>query len=169
MQRLVARHHGYDAIDVVGIDGLLELPDLLQGVEGALSFRPLANPQRRAILNCASAVDAAAPASSRSLAWSFKWRRLGRSGGGRDASGCSIDLATSFHRNARCPHIGLKECGKDVTLTGGLLPFPRTGCVLYATATLTQCHGLRSRILRLADAARRFPAGLAASRPVADL
>src|SRR3990170_2393303 len=41
-------------------------------------------------------------------------------------------MATSFHRNARCPHIGLKEGGEDVMLTGGLLPFPRTGCVLYA-------------------------------------
>src|SRR6185503_18350296 len=39
-------------------------------------------------------------------------------------------MATSFHQNARCPHIGLKEGGEDVMLTGGLLPFPRTGCAL---------------------------------------
>src|SRR6185295_14516849 len=41
-------------------------------------------------------------------------------------------MTTSFHRSARCPHIGLKEGGEDLILTGGLLPFPRTGCVLYA-------------------------------------
>jgi hypothetical protein len=52
-------------------------------------------------------------------------------------------MATSFHRNARCPHIGLKEGGEDVMLTGGLLPFPRTGCVLYAKATLSYCAEIR--------------------------
>jgi hypothetical protein len=31
VQRRVARHHGLDAIDVVRVDRLLELPDLLQG------------------------------------------------------------------------------------------------------------------------------------------
>ena len=31
VQRRVARHHGLDAIDVVGVDRLLELPDLLEG------------------------------------------------------------------------------------------------------------------------------------------
>src|SRR5688500_14611316 len=48
-------------------------------------------------------------------------------------------MATSFHRTARCPHIRLKEGGEDLMLTGGLLPFPRTGCVLYAKAILSYC------------------------------
>ena len=48
----------------------------------------------------------------------------------------SIDMATFFHRNARCPHIGLKEGGDDLRLTGGLLPFPRTGCVPHAKTIL---------------------------------
>jgi len=57
-------------------------------------------------------------------------------------------MTTSFHRNARCPHIGLKEGGEDVMLTGGLLPFPRTGRVPYAKAILSYdgshdgCHFL---------------------------
>jgi hypothetical protein len=50
-------------------------------------------------------------------------------------------MGTSFHRNALCPHIGLKEGGEDLMVTGGLLPFPRTGCVLYAKAVLS--YGLR--------------------------
>src|SRR5688500_5896922 len=45
-------------------------------------------------------------------------------------------MATLFHQNARCPHIGPKEGGENRMLTGGLLPFPRTGCVLYARAIL---------------------------------
>src|SRR5688572_13419591 len=45
-------------------------------------------------------------------------------------------MATLFHQNARCPHIGPKEGGENWMLTGGLLPFPRTGCVLYARAIL---------------------------------
>src|SRR5712691_12854985 len=48
----------------------------------------------------------------------------------------NASMATSFHRNARCPHIGLKEGGQDLMLTGGLLPFPRTGCVPYANASV---------------------------------
>ena len=60
--------------------------------------------------------------------------------------GGSVDMATSFHRNARCPHIGLKEGGEDLMLTGGLLPFPRTGCVLYAKAILS--YGFEIRQIR---------------------
>jgi hypothetical protein len=45
-------------------------------------------------------------------------------------------MATLLHQNARCPHIGPKEGGENWMLTGGLLPFPRTGCVLYARAIL---------------------------------
>ena len=44
MQRRVARHHGLDAIDVVGVDSLLELPDLLQGVDVSLELRPARKP-----------------------------------------------------------------------------------------------------------------------------
>ena len=44
MQRRVARHHGFDAIDVVVVDSLLELPDLLQGVNVSLEFRPARKP-----------------------------------------------------------------------------------------------------------------------------
>ena len=57
-------------------------------------------------------------------------------------------MTTSFHRNARCPHIGLKEGGEDVRLTGGLLPFPRTGCVLYAKAILSYCSQIRQALPR---------------------
>jgi hypothetical protein len=35
-------------------------------------------------------------------------------------------------------HIGLKEGGEDLMLTGRLLPFPRTGCVLHAKAILPE-------------------------------
>ena len=52
-------------------------------------------------------------------------------------------MATSVHRNARYPHIGLKEGGNDVMLAGGLLPFPRTGCVLYAKAILSYGSEIR--------------------------
>jgi len=37
----------------------------------------------------------------------------------------------------------MKEGGEDLMLTGGLLPFPRTGCVLYAKAILS--HGSEIR------------------------
>jgi hypothetical protein len=57
-------------------------------------------------------------------------------------------MATSFHRNARCPHIRLKEGGEDVMLTGGLLPFPRTGCVLYARAILSYGSKIRQACLK---------------------
>jgi hypothetical protein len=36
VQRRLARHEGADAIEVVGVDGLLELRDLVDGVDGSL-------------------------------------------------------------------------------------------------------------------------------------
>jgi len=43
-------------------------------------------------------------ALSRSLAWSFRWRRLGRSGRLRGVWRESVEIATSFHRIARRLH-----------------------------------------------------------------
>ena len=40
MQRWVARHHGRDAGDVVGVDSVLELAYLLQRFDVSLEFRP---------------------------------------------------------------------------------------------------------------------------------
>ena len=44
VQRRVARHQALDAIDVVGVDRLLELPDLLQGLDVSLELRPTRKP-----------------------------------------------------------------------------------------------------------------------------
>src|SRR5437588_637721 len=44
VQRRVARHHGLDAIDVVGVDRLSELSDLLQGVDVSLELGPARKP-----------------------------------------------------------------------------------------------------------------------------
>src|SRR5918995_6122271 len=81
-------------------------------------------------------MDFAVPAFTRSLAWSLRCRRLGRSGRGRGVPWGSVGMATSFHRSARCPHIGLKEGSRELLRTGGLLPFPRTGCVLVRDASV---------------------------------
>src|SRR5438034_5655961 len=44
MQLRVARHHRLHANDVVGVDSLLELPDLLQGLDVSLELRPARKP-----------------------------------------------------------------------------------------------------------------------------
>ena len=44
MQRRATRHHSLDARDVVGIDCLLELPDLLEGLDVSLELRPARKP-----------------------------------------------------------------------------------------------------------------------------
>jgi hypothetical protein len=44
VQRRVARHHGLDAHDVVAIDCLLELPDLLEGLDVSFELRPAREP-----------------------------------------------------------------------------------------------------------------------------
>ncbi len=44
MQCWVARHHGLNANDVVGVDSLLELPDLLIGFDVDLELRPAGKP-----------------------------------------------------------------------------------------------------------------------------
>ena len=44
VQRRVARHHGLDALDVVGVDCLLELPDLLEGLDVSLELGPTRKP-----------------------------------------------------------------------------------------------------------------------------
>ena len=44
MERRVACHQSLDTNDVVGVDGLLELPDLLGRFDVSLSFGQLANP-----------------------------------------------------------------------------------------------------------------------------
>ena len=41
-------------------------------------------------------------------------------------------MATFFPCRARCPHDGQKEGSHRYRQTGGLKPFPRTGCALYA-------------------------------------
>ena len=56
------------------------------------------------------------------------------SGSGRGASVGSIDMATSFHRNARCPHIGLKEGSRDFAEEVGFYPFRGPDASLYAPA-----------------------------------
>src|SRR5437868_8368387 len=82
--------------------------------------------------NCAWLRDAASPERSRSRAWSLSWRRSGRSGSASGAEADEVDMATSFRRRARCPLLGLKEGPTNGDRTGGLLPFPRTGCALRA-------------------------------------
>jgi hypothetical protein len=44
VQRRVARHQSLDANDVVCIDGLLELPDLLERFDVSLELRPARKP-----------------------------------------------------------------------------------------------------------------------------
>jgi hypothetical protein len=44
VQRRVARHHGLDANHVVGVDGLLELPDLLERFDMSLELGPTRKP-----------------------------------------------------------------------------------------------------------------------------
>ena len=44
MQRRVARHHGLDARDVVSVNCLLELPDLLEGLDMSLELGPTRKP-----------------------------------------------------------------------------------------------------------------------------
>ncbi len=44
MQRRVARHHGRDAINVVGVNRLLKLSDLPQRVDVRLELRPTREP-----------------------------------------------------------------------------------------------------------------------------
>jgi hypothetical protein len=44
VQRRVARHHGLNAHDVVAIDCLLELPDLLEGLDMSLELGPTRKP-----------------------------------------------------------------------------------------------------------------------------
>ena len=143
MQRRVARHHGLDAIDVVGVDSLLELPDLLEGVDVSLELRPARKPVETRDLELRIGDRCRGAGLEQVLGLVLQMAEIGRSGSGRVVPGGSVDMATSFHRNARCPHIGLKEGGEDLMLTGGLLPFPRTGCVLYAKAILSYCSEMR--------------------------
>src|SRR5229473_4174209 len=44
MQRRVARHHRFHVNDVVGVDSLLELSDLLEGLDVSLELRPARKP-----------------------------------------------------------------------------------------------------------------------------
>ena len=44
MQYRIARHHGLDALDVVGVDRLLELAGLLEGLDVCLELGPTRKP-----------------------------------------------------------------------------------------------------------------------------
>jgi hypothetical protein len=44
VERRVARHHGLDARDVVGVDCLPELPDFLEGLDVSLELGPTRKP-----------------------------------------------------------------------------------------------------------------------------
>ncbi len=123
VQLRVARSSWLDPLEVVGVDRLFELPDLLNDSTCAFSFGQLANPYCRAIWNWASVIDFAPPALKRSLAWSFRCRRSGCSGSERVAPWRLVDMATFFHRVARCPHDGLKEGSQDSGKQVGFYPF----------------------------------------------
>jgi hypothetical protein len=44
VQRRVARYHGLHPLDVVGVDCLLELPDLFEGLNVSLELEPTRKP-----------------------------------------------------------------------------------------------------------------------------
>ncbi len=67
VQRWVAGHESLDALQVVGIDGVLELTELLERIHVGLELRPARKAIETGDLNCASVSDAS-PALSRSLA-----------------------------------------------------------------------------------------------------
>ena len=159
VQRRVAGHQGLDPIEVVGVDRLLELPDLLQRVNVGLEPRPAreAVEARDLELRVGDRRRGACLEQVLGLVLQVAEIRAVREEDVILLRG-SIGMATSFQRNARCPHIGLKEGGDDWTTTGGLLPFPRTGCVLDANAILSQTA-------RSTDKAHRNPGGLPGLRP----
>ena len=110
MKRRVARHHGLDAIDVVGVDSLLELPDLLEGIDVSLELRPTRKPVETRDLELRIGERCRRASLEQVLGLVLQMAKIGAIGKWAWCLGCgSVDIATSFHRSARCPHIGLKE------------------------------------------------------------
>ena len=76
----VARHEALDLLQIVGVDGQLELPGELQRFDVRLELGPAREAVLPGDLELRLASDSAWPALKRSLAWSLRWRRSGFSG-----------------------------------------------------------------------------------------
>src|SRR5579871_4032244 len=87
-------------------------------------------------------MDSAPPDLSRSFAWSFKWRRLGRSGRGRGASPGWFGICELLSSIARRPHLRAERSfAMNFDAGVGFYPFrgpdaPLRSCANYITKEL---------------------------------
>ncbi len=115
------------------INGFFELPRLFEQIDMSLEFGPTGKPTRAGKLQLGGGEGLGAAGINQVSSLVFQMAKIGMSRRTRTAPGSWLVTANSFHANARCSHCGPKEVSRKLRCAqGGLLPFPRTGCVLQA-------------------------------------
>ena len=80
-----------------------------------LELRPTRKPIEAGDLELRVGERVAVPAFKQVLGLILQMAQIGTFGKRARRPCGSVDMATSFHRSARCPHIGLKEGSRDMS------------------------------------------------------
>src|SRR6266705_770127 len=141
MQGRVACHEELDALEIVTVDGPLELADFLEGIGVGLELRPAGKPMETCDLELRVGKGFRATGHEKIFGLILQVAEVGAlrkrtplmRGIGRHA--------TSFRSTPVVRISGRKKVRKNRFQTGGLLPFPRTGGVPNAKAILPYVDG----------------------------
>ena len=124
-------------MEVIGVDRILEVVRFRKRIDMSLELRPTQEPIETRDLELRVGDRRRSASLEQVFSLVFQMPDIGSVGKRAWRRLRIVDMATSFHRSARCPHIGPKE-GSRTDGTGGLLPFPRTGCVLVRDASVVR-------------------------------
>ncbi len=132
MQRRIALHEGFDTLEVVGIDGLFELPDLLERIDVDLQLWPARKPIATSNLELRVGKRHSTAALEQILGLIFQMSEIGTIGErtrcvlgmGRHSDLLSLHRPSSAHRAERrfakfnCKQVGFYPFrGPDASFT----------------------------------------------------
>src|ERR1700742_3671159 len=133
MQRWIFEHHGFDPGKVVLIDGFFELHSLFEQVDMSLELGPTGKPIGASNLKLGGGERPGAAGIEQVPGLVFQLAEIRAIG--EDAHSVGWLVRHSELLSCKCPLFALRaerSFAKVWVKRGGLLPFPRTGCVLHA-------------------------------------
>ena len=138
MKSRVASHEVFDAIEIVGVNGLLQLANFLEGIDVGFEFRPAGEAEETSDLDLGIGKRFCATGLEKILGLIFQVAEIRTFGKRARLVGRIGRHATSFHLTPVVRKSGRKKVRENGLQTGGLLPFPRTGCVPNARTILSR-------------------------------
>ena len=130
MQIWVAQHECFDAIDIVVVDRLLEFADLFEGIDVGLELRPAREAVEAGDLELCVRDGFGAAGLEQIPGLALEVAEIGTFGKGtRRVRGMVRHGELLSSKRLPSAHRAERSFAKNLLPRGGLLPFPRTGCV----------------------------------------